>query len=171
MARKMMSLQDLFVEQLRDLHSAETQLVKALPKMAKAAESEELRTAFAQHLEETERQVERLDEIFEQLGERAKGKKCVAMEGLIEEAKELLHEDAEPDVLDAGLICAAQKVEHYEIASYGTVRTWAQVLGNQRAAELLNDTLQEEGAADKKLTALAERGLNQRAQQPAGAGA
>jgi ferritin-like metal-binding protein YciE len=168
---KIRSFQDLFVEELRDLYSAETQLVKALPKMVKAARSEELRTAFQNHLEETERQVERLEEVFEQLGAKPKGKKCVAMEGLIEEVKELLDEDVDERVMDAGLICAAQKVEHYEIAGYGTARTWAQALGKQRMAELLNDTLQEEGAADKKLTALAERGLNQKAQQPAAAGA
>src|SRR5262245_58154178 len=123
MAKTLATLRDLYVHELRDLYSAETQLVKALPKMAKAATSRELKNAFEDHLQATERQVERLDRIFEKLGEKAKGKKCVAMEGLIEEGKELINGSADEDIRDAGLIAAAQKVEHYEIAGYGTCRT------------------------------------------------
>src|SRR6476660_4815156 len=136
------SLRDLYIEELRDLYNAENQLVKALPKMAKAASAPELRAAFEEHLAVTEGQVERLDQIFEKLGERATGKKCVAMEGLIEEGKELMKEEAEPSVLDAALISAAQKVEHYEIAGYGCVRTYAQRLGRDDDADLLQATLE-----------------------------
>jgi ferritin-like metal-binding protein YciE len=157
---EMTSLQDLFVEDLKDLYSAETQLTKALPKMAKAATNPDLKQAFQTHLAETEVQIERLEKIFEQLDESPKGKKCKAMEGLIEEGKELMEEDAEPEVLDAGLIGAAQKVEHYEIAGYGTVRTYAQMLGNAEAARLLQKTLDEEGMTDKKLTELAMQCIN-----------
>ncbi|MFL5339122.1 MAG: ferritin-like domain-containing protein [Gemmataceae bacterium] len=160
---KMKSLQDLYIDCLRDLHSAEAQLVKALPKMAKAASSPDLQQAFTDHLEETRGHVERLDQIFKKLGKRGTGKKCAAMEGLIEEGKELLEVEAEPDVLDAGLIGAAQKVEHYEMAAYGTARTWARQLGDHEAADLLQQTLDEEGAADKKLTELAESGVNMEA--------
>jgi ferritin-like metal-binding protein YciE len=154
------TLHDLYVEELRDLYNAENQLLKALPKMAKGAASEELKAAFEEHLEVTRGQVERLDQIFEELGEKATGKKCKAMEGLIEEGKEMLEEDGDPSVLDAALISAAQKVEHYEIAGYGCVRTFAQLLGYERAAELLQETLDEEGEADKKLTELAESVIN-----------
>jgi len=154
------SLQDLFVEDLKDLYSAETQLTKALPKMAKAATDPDLKQAFQTHLAETEVQIERLEKILEELDESPKGKKCKAMEGLIEEGKELMDEDAEPEVLDAGLIGAAQKVEHYEIAGYGTVRTYAQMLGNDEAARLLQQTLDEEGMTDKKLTKLAMQCIN-----------
>jgi ferritin-like metal-binding protein YciE len=157
-------LQDLFVEDLRDLYSAENQLLKALPKMAKAASSPELKQAFEMHIEETKGQVERLQQIFQQLGEKPTGKKCAAMEGLIEESKELLSEDIADDVLDAGLIGAAQKVEHYEIAGYGTARTYAKLLGNREAAQLLQQTLDEEGATDKKLTKLAVSHINLDAQ-------
>jgi ferritin-like metal-binding protein YciE len=157
-------LQDLFVEDLRDLYSAENQLLKALPKMAKAASSPDLKQAFEMHIEETKGQVERLQQIFQQLGEKPTGKKCAAMEGLIEESKELLSEDIADDVLDAGLIGAAQKVEHYEIAGYGTVRTYAKLLGNREAAQLLQQTLDEEGATDKKLTKLAVSHINLEAQ-------
>jgi ferritin-like metal-binding protein YciE len=153
-------LQDLFIEQLKDLYSAETQLIKALPRMAKAATNEDLKSAFNEHLEQTKVHVERLEQIFEQLDERPKGKKCKGMEGLIAEGKEALEEDAEPEVMDAGLICAAQKVEHYEIAGYGCVRTYAQLLGNDQAARVLQKTLEEEGQTDKKLTALAEAMIN-----------
>ena len=153
---KMKTLQDLYVDCLRDLHSAEAQLVKALPKMAKAASSPDLREAIEHHLEETRNQVERLDRIFAKLGKRGTGKKCAAMEGLIEEGKELLEMEAEPDVLDAGLIGAAQRVEHYEMAAYGTVRTYAKILGDTKATSLLQETLDEEKAADQKLTGLAE---------------
>lgn len=150
------SLHDLFVEELKDLYNAENQITKALPKMAKAAASDELRMAFEEHLKETEKQIERLDQIFEELGMNPKGKKCKAMVGLIEEGSEIIAEDGEDAVKDAALIAAAQKVEHYEIASYGTVRTYAELLGMDDAAELLQQTLDEEGATDKKLTELAE---------------
>lgn len=161
---KLKTLEDLLIDQLKDLYSAENQLVKALPKMAKAAESEELRDAFNEHLEQTKGQVERLDQIFEQFEIGRKSKKCKAMEGLIEEGKELMEEDAEPSVLDAGLIGAAQKVEHYEIASYGTARSIAQLLGYDEVAELLQETLDEEAETDKKLTELAESVINVEAQ-------
>jgi ferritin-like metal-binding protein YciE len=159
------SLHDLYVEELRDLYNAENQLLKALPKMAKAASDESLRAAFEEHLEVTRGQVDRLDRIFKQLGEKATGKKCVAMEGLINEAKELLEEDAEPAVLDAALISAAQKVEHYEMAGYGCVRTYARLLGYEKAAGLLQETLDEEGEADKNLTELAETVINVEAEE------
>jgi ferritin-like metal-binding protein YciE len=159
------SLQDLFVEDLKDLYNAETQLIKALPKMAKAATAPELKRAFTTHLKETEVQVQRLEKIFKDLDESPKGKKCKAMEGLIEEGKELMEEDAEPEVMDAGLIGAAQKVEHYEIAGYGTVRTYAEMLGNDQAARLLQQTLDEEGMTDKKLNALAMQCINLQAAQ------
>jgi ferritin-like metal-binding protein YciE len=154
------SLHDLYVEELRDLYNAENQLLKALPKMAKAASDPTLRAAFEEHLEVTRGQVDRLDRIFKRLGERAPGKKCAAMEGLIDEGKEMMEEDAPPAVLDAALISAAQKVEHYEIASYGCVRTYARLLGYDDAARLLQETLDEEGDADKKLTELAESVIN-----------
>jgi ferritin-like metal-binding protein YciE len=157
---KIDSLQKLYVEELKDLYSAEKQLLKALPKMAKAASSPELQSAFREHLEQTKGQVERLERIFEALDKSPKGKKCKAMEGLVEEGAELMGEDADPDVLDAGLIAAAQKVEHYEIAGYGTVRTYAQLLGEAAAADLLQQTLDEEGQTDKKLTELAEGLIN-----------
>jgi len=159
---KMESLHDLFVEELKDLYSAENQLVKALPKMAKAATAESLREAFQEHLEVTKQQVERLDRIFEGLGKSPRGKKCLAMEGLIAEGNELIQQkkEIEPGVMDAGLIAAAQKVEHYEIAGYGTVRTYAKLLGEDEAAELLQETLDEEGETDEKLTALAESEIN-----------
>jgi len=159
------SLQDLFIEDLKDLYNAENQLIKALPKMAKAATSPELKQAFQTHLKETEVQVQRLEKIFKDLDESPKGKKCKAMEGLIEEGKELMEEDAEPEVMDAGLIGAAQKVEHYEIAGYGTVRTYAEMLGNDQAARLLQQTLDEEGMTDKKLNALAMQCINLEAAQ------
>ena len=161
---KLKSLEDLLVDELKDLYSAENQLVKALPKMAKAASSPELRQGFTEHLEQTRGHVERLVQICEHLGVTPKGKKCVAMEGLIEEGKELIEEDADPSVLDAGLIAAAQKVEHYEIASYGTVRTWAEQLGLQEAVRLLEATLQEEKATDEKLTGLAKKSVNREAE-------
>jgi len=159
------SLHDLYVDELRDLYSAESQLLKALPKMAKAASDEGLRAAFQEHLEVTRGQVERLERIFKRLGERPTGKKCVAMEGLIAEGKEMMGEDAPPSVMDAALISAAQKVEHYEIAGYGCVRTYARLLGDDDAAELLQETLDEEGEADKKLTELAESAINVEAEE------
>jgi ferritin-like metal-binding protein YciE len=153
------SLHDLYVDELKDLYNAETQLLKALPKMAKAASAPELRTAFEDHLEETREQVRRLELIFKKLDASPKGKKCKAMEGLIEEGKEVMDE-AQPPVLDAALIAAAQRVEHYEMAGYGCVRTFARLLGYEDAVELLQETLDEEGAADKKLTELAETIIN-----------
>jgi ferritin-like metal-binding protein YciE len=164
---KLESLHDLFVDELKDLYNAENQLVKALPKMAKAAASDELRTAFEEHLQETENQVERLETIFKQLDESPKGKKCQAMVGLIEEGKEMIDADAEDAVRDAALIAAAQKVEHYEIAGYGTVRTYAQLLGLEDAAQLLQETLEEEAAADEKLNDLSKN-INAEAQSVAG---
>ena len=161
---EMESLQDLFVDQLKDLYNAENQLIKALPKMAKAASNSELQQAFTEHLEETKEHAQRLEKIFETLDESPKGKKCKAMEGLIEEGKEMMEEDAEPEVMDAGLIAAAQRVEHYEIAGYGCVRTYAKLLGNEQAAKVLQQTLDEEGNTDKKLTDLAESVINLEAQ-------
>jgi ferritin-like metal-binding protein YciE len=157
---KLESLHDLYVMELKDLYSAENQLVKALPRMAKAANSPELRAALEEHLEVTRGQVERLEKIFRKLDAKPKGKGCKAMEALIEEGKELLKSDADPMVLDAGIIAAAQKVEHYEIAGYGCVRTYARMLGYEDAAELLQETLDEEGEADKTLTELAESSIN-----------
>ena len=157
---EMENLQDLFVEELRDLYNAENQLLKALPRMAKKASSPQLQTAFQTHLRETQGHVKRLEQIFDKLGKKPTGKKCKGMEGLIEEGKEMMSEDAEPEVLDAGLISAAQRVEHYEIAGYGTVRTYAKLLGDEQAARLLQQTLDEEGATDKKLTQLAESSIN-----------
>ena len=153
---KLENLQDLLVAELKDLYSAENQLVKALPKMAKAATNRKLRDGFLEHLEQTKGHAERLEKICAQLEVTPRGKKCAAMEGLIEEGSELMKEDAVPAVLDAGLIAAAQKVEHYEIASYGTARTFAKLLGLDDIAKLLQRTLDEEGATDKKLTKLAE---------------
>jgi ferritin-like metal-binding protein YciE len=161
-------LNDLLVDQLKDLYNAEGQLTKALPKMAKAATNPELKQAFEKHLAETEEHVSRLEQVFEAIGEKAKGKTCAAMKGLIEEAKELLDEDAEPEVLDAGLIAAAQRVEHYEIAGYGTVRTYAESLGHTEAARLLQQTLDEEGKTDKLLTQIAESHVNQMAENASG---
>jgi ferritin-like metal-binding protein YciE len=157
---KLDTLKTLYVNELRDLYNAENQLVKALPKMAKAASSEELKRAFEKHLEQTKTHVERLEEVFEDLGEKPKGKTCHAMKGLIEEGSEILEEDGEQSVLDAGIIVAAQKVEHYEIASYGSVRTFAQLLGKDTSAELLQTTLDEEAEANEKLNQLAEGIVN-----------
>ena len=157
---KLESLETLYVEELRDIYSAENQLLKALPKMAKTASSPELRQAFEDHLEQTKEHVERLDEIFEKLEKKPTGKTCHGMKGLVEEGSEIMKHDGDDNVLDAGLIAAAQKVEHYEIASYGTVRTWAEMLGEDDAAELLQQTLDEEGETDKRLTELAEEIVN-----------
>ena len=165
MAEEMNPLDELLQDELKDLYSAESQIIKALPKMAKAASSPELRRAFERHLEETKRQVERLDMIGEELEMKMTGKKCKGMEGLIAEGRELIEEDLEEDALDAGLIGAAQKVEHYEIAAYGTARTHAEMLGYRRIAKLLQQTLNEEGATDKKLTQLAESVVNYEAVQ------
>ncbi|HWE03029.1 MAG TPA: ferritin-like domain-containing protein [Tepidisphaeraceae bacterium] len=157
---KLEDLRDLYIEELRDLYSAENQLVKALPKMAKAATNEDLAQGFLDHLEETKGHVARLKGIFEELGTKPTGKVCKAMEGLIEEGKEMIEEDAEPDVKDAGLIGAAQRVEHYEIAGYGVVRNFAKLLGETAAAKILQQTLDEEAATDKKLTKLADSVIN-----------
>lgn len=159
------TLEDLYVNELRDLYHTEKQLVRALPKMAKKASNEELRSAFAEHLEVTRGHVQRLEQIFEDLGMAARAKPCRGMEGLIEEGNELMQEKADPDVLDAGLISAAQRVEHYEMAAYGTVRTFAETLGYEEAANLLQQTLDEEGEADKKLTQIAESMINVQAAQ------
>jgi ferritin-like metal-binding protein YciE len=153
-------LHELFVDELKDLYSAENQLIKALPRMAKAATSPELRRALEKHLGETRRQAQRLEQIGRALDVRVAGKKCKGMEGLINEGKELLQEDLADSAMDAALIGAAQKVEHYEIAAYGTARTHAQVLGRANVARLLQQTLDEEGATDKKLTTIAERVSN-----------
>jgi ferritin-like metal-binding protein YciE len=163
---EMESLRALFVDELKDLWSAEKQLVKALPRMAKNATDPELQQAFVEHLAVTEGQVERIERICEMVGESPRGKKCIGMEGLIEEAAELLEEDPEPEVLDAGLISKAQHVEHYEIAGYGTLRTYALTLGLADAAELLQQSLNEEKEADKQLSALAEGWINQVAAAP-----
>ena len=165
MAEETNPLEELLVDELKDLYSAENQLVKALPKMAKASSSPELKRAFERHLEETRRQVERLDQIGQALDVRLTGKKCKGMEGLIEEGKEIMEEDFDENAIDAGIIGAAQKVEHYEIAAYGTARTHAEMLGYTKAAKLLQQTLDEEGATDKKLTALAESVINVEAVQ------
>ncbi len=160
---KITTLEDLLVEELRDLLDAENQLTRALPKMAKAATSPELKAAFQEHLEVTKGHVNRLEQVFEQIGKPAKGKKCEAMKGLITEGKELMEEDILPEILDAGMIGAAQRVEHYEMAGYGTVRTMAEVLGHWEAAGLLDQTLKEEEEADKKLTMIAKKFVNLRA--------
>jgi len=164
MAAKMTTLEDLYMDMLKDLYSAEKQLVKALPKMAKNSQNSDLQKAFQDHLRQTEGHVERIERIFSEVGGSPRGKKCVGMEGLVEEGNELLQENVEPDVLDAGLIAAAQKVEHYEIASYGTARTWAERLGYNNQAKLLQQTLDEEGEANKKLTEIAETFVNMEAQ-------
>lgn len=153
-------LHELFLDELADLLNAETQLTKALPKMAKAAQSEDLREAITSHLEETEGHVERLKKVFESVDEKPKSKTCRAMKGLIEEASELLQELKGKSSIDAGIIAAAQKVEHYEIASYGAARAWAEQMGHEEAAELLEETLDEEKAADEKLTDVAESVAN-----------
>jgi ferritin-like metal-binding protein YciE len=152
---KISTPRDLLVQELKDLYSAENQLLKALPKMAKAATSDELREAFETHLQQTETHVERLDKIGKQLGETMKGKKCKAMEGLVAESKEIMEEDATPALMDLALIGAAQKVEHYEIAGYGTARTLAELIEEDDVAEILQETLDEEGATDKLLTEIA----------------
>ena len=152
---EMDSLRKLYVDELKDLYSAEKQILQALPKMAKKATNEQLKKGFEMHLEETRMQVERLDRIFELLGKSPRGKKCKGMEGLLEEGKEMMQEDMDPEVMDAALIAAAQRVEHYEIAGYGTVRTYAQLLGENQHVKLLQQTLDEEGNTDKKLTQLA----------------
>ena len=163
---EMESLQELLVEEMRDIYNAEKQLLKALPKMAKKATNPQLKKAFETHTRETEGHVSRLEKSFEKLGKKPTGKKCAAMEGLIEEGKEMMGEDMDDETMDAALIAVAQKVEHYEIASYGTVRTWAQQIGDEQLAKVLQQTLDEEGRTDKLLTELAENSINISAAQP-----
>jgi ferritin-like metal-binding protein YciE len=160
-------LKELYIDELKDLYSAENQLVKALPKMAKAATSDDLRSGFEEHLEQTKGHVERLEKIFKALSESPKGKKCQGMEGLIKEGAEMIEEDLEPEALDAGLISAAQRVEHYEIAGYGSVATYAKLLGEDEAEGLLRETLDEEKTTDQKLTALASN-INVEAKEASG---
>jgi len=150
------SLLGLYVDELRDIYNAEKQLTKALPKMAKAATTEELRNGFTEHLEQTRGHVERLEQIFEALGQRASGKRCVAMEGLVEEGSEIIEDDFGEEVLDAALIAAAQRVEHYEIAAYGTLCAFADLLGESQHASLLRQTLDEEKATNERLTELSQ---------------
>ncbi|MCU1300780.1 MAG: ferritin-like protein [Candidatus Sulfotelmatobacter sp.] len=163
------SLRDLYTDELRDLYNAETQLVKALPKMAKAAANDQLREAFEEHLRQTSEHVSRLEQIFEQLGEKASGKKCVGMEGLVKEGSEMIKEDYPEEVKDAGIIGAAQRVEHYEMAGYGTARAFAEILGENDHVSLLEQTLEEEKQADEKLTQLAEQ-INPQAAEEQGRG-
>lgn len=160
------SLQDLLIDELKDIYSAEKQITRALPKMAKAAKSPELKQAFETHLEETKGQIERLDEIFETLGKKATGKTCHGMQGLVEEGSEMIQELEKSDVRDAALISAAQRVEHYEIAAYGTVREYAKMLGQKNIAKLLEETLEEEKATDEKLNSLSTQ-VNSSAMQAA----
>ncbi len=154
------TLDDLFYDTLKDIYYAERKILKALPKMARAAASEELKAAFEKHKQETEGHVERLQQVFEILGKRAQGKTCPAIEGIIEEGEEIADEFKGTPALDAGLISAAQAVEHYEITRYGTLKRWAEVLGMQEAADLLDQTLNEESATDEALTGLADTSAN-----------
>jgi len=160
---KLNSLQDLYVSELKDLYDAENRIIKALPKMAEAANSPDLRAAFEAHLQQTRRHAERLEVILRGLDESPKGQKCKGMEAIIDEGEDMMEKDAPDSVADAALIAAAQRVEHYEIAGYGTVRAYARRLGFEDQAELLNQTLQEEGETDKKLTSLAEASINEEA--------
>lgn len=160
----MESLQELYVEEIKDLYSAENQILKALPRMIKAASSPALKKAFTKHERQTREHAKRLERIARELGEKPTGKKCHGMEGLLEEGKDLMKEKPAPNVLDAGLISAAQHVEHYEMAGYGTVRTWARLLGLERHAQVLQTTLDEEEQTDLDLTALAEAFINEQAE-------
>jgi ferritin-like metal-binding protein YciE len=160
-------LRALYIDELKDLYDAENRLVKALPKMAKAANSDELRAGFNEHLEQTKGHVDRLKEIFENIGEKPKGKKCQGMIGIVKEGDELLEEDFEGALMDAAIISAAQRVEHYEIAAYGCVRDWAALLGENEASALLEKTLEEEKETDRKLTEIAEQ-LNRQAKEVGG---
>ncbi len=174
------TLHDAFIEELRDTYDAEKQLTKALPKLAKAASNPELREAFETHLEETQGQISRLEQVFQSLDEKVRGKHCDGIAGIIEEGKSMIEEDFDDTTMDACLIAAAQRAEHSEMAAYGTLVAWAQAMGHTEAAELLQETLDEEKAADEKLTSLAESGINQSAaeaahpeeeHEPVGAGA
>ena len=161
------TLDDLFYETLKDIYYAERQILKALPKMARAAQDEKLKTAFTEHKEETEGQIERLKQVFELIGKRARGKTCDAIEGIISEGEEIMEEFKGTPALDAGLLAAAQAVEHYEISRYGTLRSWAKQLGLNDAVKLLDETLAEESNTDEKLTKLAETAVNSAAQKAA----
>jgi ferritin-like metal-binding protein YciE len=163
MAAKDKTLEDLFSETLRDIYHAEKQIVRALSKMAKATKTDELRDAFEMHREETETQIERLEKVFEMIGKRPRGKPCEAIEGIIEEGKEVMEDFKGSDALDAGLLAGAQAVEHYEISRYGTLKAWAAELGLKDAAKLLDETLKEEEQTDKKLSELAVRAINKQA--------
>jgi ferritin-like metal-binding protein YciE len=167
MAKKQKTLDDLFHETLKDIYYAEKKILTALPKMAKAAQSEELQAAFEKHEGETEGQVDRLEKVFELIDQPAKGKTCDAINGMIDESKEIMKEFRGSAALDAGLLAAAQAVEHYEISRYGTLKTWAKELGLDEAASLLEETLQEEKKTDEALTELAESAVHQEAQQAA----
>ncbi len=162
--KKMKNLEDLFIHTLHDLYDAEHQITKALPKMAEKAKAKEVKQSFKDHLEMTQRQIERLDQVFREMNMEPKGEHCKGMEGLIKEGEDLMKEDMDPAVLDAALIAAAQKVEHYEIAGYGTARAYAQALGHQKIAEMLDKTADEEGNTDKMLTSIAEAHINRRAE-------
>ena len=162
---KLDSLRTLWIEEMRDLYNAENQLLKALPKMAKAASTPELKEAFENHLDQTQTHVERLDEIFVKLGKKPSGKTCKAMKGLVEEGSEMMKQDGPESVIDAGLIAAAQRVEHYEMAGYGVARTFASVLGEDEAEDLLQTTLDEEGETDERLTEIAESIVNEDAEE------
>src|SRR6476646_5067593 len=174
------TLHDAFIDELRDAYDAEKQLTKALPKMARAASSPDLRAAFEHHLEETRGQIERLEQVFESLDEKARGKHCDGIAGIIEEGNSVMQEDFDEDTMDACLIAGGQRAEHYEMAAYGTLIAWAEAMGHTEAVDLLQQTLDEEKAADKKLSALAEGGINRSAadaahmedhEEPVGAGA
>ena len=161
------TLHDAFIEELRDTYDAEKQLTKALPKIAKAASSPDLRTAIESHLEETKGHVERLEEVFASLDEKVRGKHCEGIAGIIEEGKSIMEEDFDESTMDACLIAAGQRAEHYEMAAYGTLVAWARAMGHDEAAELLEQTLEEEKAADQKLTSLAQGGINRDAAEVA----
>ena len=164
---EMGTLHDAFIDELRDSYDAEKQLTKALPKMAKAANSPELREAIESHLEETRQQVERLEQVFESLGEKPRGKHCDGIAGIIQEAQAVMQEDFDESTADACLIASAQRAEHYEMAAYGTLVAWARAMGHDEAADLLQETLDEEKAADEKLNTLAEGGINEQAAEGA----
>jgi ferritin-like metal-binding protein YciE len=157
------TLRDLYVHELKDLYSAERQMMKAMPKMVKAATNKQLANAFTQHLEQTKKQAQRLEELLKSHGESTRGPKCMGMEGVLKEGDEMIGEDADEEVRDAGLIAAAQRAEHYEIAGYGCARTYAELLGDKKGAKVLDTTIKEEGAADLKLTKLARSVINVKA--------
>jgi ferritin-like metal-binding protein YciE len=163
MPAKQKTLEDLFLTTLKDVYYAEKQILRALPKMAKATESDELRQAFEQHRTETDGQIQRLEQVFEQIGKRASGKTCEAIQGIIAEGQEIMEDYAESDALDAGILASAQAIEHYEISRYGTLKSWAQQLGMTDAVTLIEETLAEEKKTDQLLTQIAESSANQKA--------